>query len=114
MKSLLVFAVLAAAAQAAPLITLPPETAAFKPGAGAELAAGQCLVCHSAQYVSTQPVMPRAFWKASVEKMQKKYGAPIPDDQVALAGRVPGAHLREREAEVGCRAPQREKEESSW
>ncbi|HEV7403195.1 MAG TPA: cytochrome c [Chthoniobacteraceae bacterium] len=84
MKSLLVFAALASAAQAAPLITLPPETATLKPGAGAEVATGQCLVCHSAQYISTQPVMPRAFWKASVEKMQKKYGAPIPDDQVAL------------------------------
>jgi mono/diheme cytochrome c family protein len=83
MKRLIVIAALSSAAQAAPLITLPPETAGFKPGAGAELATGQCLVCHSAQYVSTQPVLPRAFWKASVEKMQKKYGAPIADDQVA-------------------------------
>jgi mono/diheme cytochrome c family protein len=82
MKSLLVFALLSAAVQAAP-ITLPPDTVAFKPGAGAELATGQCLVCHSAQYVTTQPVFPRAFWKASVEKMQKKYGAPIPDEQIA-------------------------------
>jgi mono/diheme cytochrome c family protein len=82
MKSLIVFAVLSVAAQAAP-ITLPPDTLAFKLGAGAELATGQCLVCHSAHYVTTQPVFPRAFWKASVEKMQKKYGAPIPDDQIA-------------------------------
>jgi len=30
--------------------------------------------------------MPRAFWKSSVQKMQQKYGAPIPDGQVdALA-----------------------------
>jgi mono/diheme cytochrome c family protein len=83
MKSLLLLAAFAVSTQAAPLITLPPETAAFKPGAGAEFAIGQCLVCHSAHYVSTQPVLPRAFWKASVEKMQKKYGAPIPDDQIA-------------------------------
>lgn len=83
MKSLFVLAALASAAQAAPLITLPSETFAFKPGAGSELAAGQCLVCHSGRYISTQPVLPRAFWKASVEKMQKKYGAPITDEQIA-------------------------------
>jgi hypothetical protein len=26
--------------------------------------------------------MPRAFWKASVEKMRAKFGAPITDDQM--------------------------------
>ena len=83
MKRLLLFAALSSAAQAAPLITLPTETLTVKPGPGAELAAGHCLVCHSAHYISTQPVLPRAFWKASVEKMQKKYGAPIADEQIA-------------------------------
>ena len=63
-------------------IQLPPETAAFKQDAGAELANGQCLICHSVEYVSSQPPMPRAFWKASVLKMQSKYGAPITDAQV--------------------------------
>lgn len=82
MKRLILLAALTSVAQAAP-ITLPPDTLGFKTGAGAELATGQCLVCHSAHYVTTQPVLPRAFWKASVEKMQKKYGAPIPDDQIA-------------------------------
>jgi mono/diheme cytochrome c family protein len=83
MKRLILFAALSSVAQAAPPITLPPDTLGFKAGAGAELATGQCLVCHSAHYVTTQPVLPRAFWKASVEKMQKKYGAPIPDEQIA-------------------------------
>src|SRR5262245_37658088 len=63
-------------------IQMPPETAAFKQDAGAEIANGQCLTCHSVEYVSMQPPMPRAFWKASVTKMQQKYGAPIPEDQV--------------------------------
>ena len=31
---------------------------------------------------ASQPPMPRAFWKGSVQKMQQKYGAPIPDEQV--------------------------------
>ena len=63
-------------------IQLPPETGAFKQDTGAELANGQCLVCHSVEYVTMQPPMPRAFWKSSVQKMQQKYGAPIPEDQV--------------------------------
>jgi sulfite dehydrogenase len=63
-------------------IQLPPETAVFKQAAGAEIANGQCLICHSVEYVATQPPMARAAWKASVQKMQQKYGAPIPDAQV--------------------------------
>src|SRR6187551_3139512 len=63
-------------------IKLPPETATFKQDVGAEIANGQCLICHSIEYVSMQPPMPRAFWKSSVQKMQQKYGAPIPEDQV--------------------------------
>src|ERR1043166_4582443 len=63
-------------------IQLPPETGAFKQDKGAELANGQCLICHSLEYVSTRPPMPRAFWKGSVQQMQQRYGAPIPEDQV--------------------------------
>lgn len=63
-------------------IKLPPETTAFKQDVGAEIANGQCLTCHSVEYVSIQPPMQRAFWKAEVQKMQQKYGAPIPDEQV--------------------------------
>src|SRR5262249_396790 len=63
-------------------IKLPPEIAAFKQDPGAEIANGQCLICHSVEYVTTQPPMPRPFWKASVQKMQQKYGAPITDAQV--------------------------------
>ena len=67
-------------------IQLPAETGTFKQNAGAEIANGQCLVCHSVEYVTSQPPMQRAFWKASIQKMQQKYAAPIPDDQVeALA-----------------------------
>jgi cytochrome c551/c552 len=76
-------AVFGALAQAAALdIQLPPETAAFKQDAGAEIANGQCLTCHSVEYVLIQPPMQRAFWKAEVQKMQQKYGAAIPEEQV--------------------------------
>jgi sulfite dehydrogenase len=63
-------------------IELPAETGSFKQAPGAELANGQCLICHSVEYVTTQPPMPRAFWAASVKKMQDKYGAAIPAEQV--------------------------------
>jgi sulfite dehydrogenase len=63
-------------------IQLPPETVAFKQDFGAEIANGQCLTCHSVEYVVIQPPMQRAFWKAEVVKMQQKYGAQIPEEQV--------------------------------
>ena len=64
-------------------IDLPEGTATLKPGPGADTANGQCLICHSADYITTQPRdKPLAFWKAEVEKMKKVYGAPIPDDQI--------------------------------
>jgi cytochrome c553 len=57
--------------------TLPRETAKLKPSPGAELVTAQCLICHSADYISTQPRLTRAQWQASVTKMQQKYGATI-------------------------------------
>ena len=70
-------------ANAAPVeIQLPPEVNAFKQDAGAEIANAQCLICHSVEYVSMQPPFLRSFWKSSVQKMQQKYGATIPDAQV--------------------------------
>jgi sulfite dehydrogenase len=62
-------------------IQLPLETTAYKAAPGAQLANGQCLTCHSADYAATQPLKPRDFWKAEVDKMRDKYGAPIPHDQ---------------------------------
>ena len=63
-------------------IELPPETASFKPAAGSEIANAQCLVCHSVEYIVTQPPFPRTFWAASIKKMREKYDAQIPDAQV--------------------------------
>jgi cytochrome c551/c552 len=63
-------------------IRLPLETEAFKEDPGAEIANAHCLICHSVEYVSIQPPLSRVFWKSSVQKMQQKYGATVPDDQV--------------------------------
>ena len=78
-------AILVAAGLAAPTtqkFVLPPENAAWKSGPGAEIAMSQCVLCHSADYVSTQPPLTRPSWKALVLKMRDKYGAPVPEDKV--------------------------------
>jgi mono/diheme cytochrome c family protein len=61
---------------------LPRESTVLKPGPGAELVTAQCLICHSADYISTQPRLTRAQWLAGVTKMQQKYGAPIQTNSI--------------------------------
>jgi len=74
-----------AAAAESMKIDLPPENAAYRPGANLELVNARCLICHSADYVSTQPSnLPRATWKAEVIKMKKVYGAPISEEDADL------------------------------
>lgn len=66
-------------------IKLPAETAALAPSAhpGYSAAMTYCATCHSAEYVRMQPPnMTPAYWKATVLKMKKAFGAPIPDDQL--------------------------------
>jgi len=64
-------------------IELPPETAAFRPGTGVDIANSHCLICHSADYVLTQPpTTTRTQWKAIVEKMRQRFGASLPAEQV--------------------------------
>jgi len=73
-------------AQAAPIsYKLPEETAAFKPGANLDVVRNNCLACHSADYVKTQPrgeKFRKDFWQAEVTKMIKVYGAPIGEADV--------------------------------
>ena len=61
---------------------LPPEKALLNEGPGRELVVGQCLLCHSSDYISTQPPLTRAQWQAGIEKMRTKYGAPIATNSV--------------------------------
>jgi hypothetical protein len=62
---------------------LPTETTTLKPGPGAPLVVANCTICHSADYISTQPRLTRAQWQASIVKMQQKYGAPIATNSIA-------------------------------
>ena len=55
---------------------LPAEETRLKAGPGADLVKANCLLCHSTDYISTQPPLTRDQWKATVTKMQQKFGAP--------------------------------------
>ena len=64
---------------------LPEETAEFAPGPGLDVVQANCVACHSADYISTQPRNlrdPGAFWTAEVNKMRHSYGAPVPEADV--------------------------------
>ena len=41
-----------------------------------------CVSCHSARYVQMQPNLSEKTWMSLVTKMQKTFGAPIPDSSV--------------------------------
>ena len=60
-------------------INLPPETAHFKPGPGADVATTYCTICHTADYIYMQPPQNRAGWTATVTKMRHVFGAPAGD-----------------------------------
>lgn len=76
------------APQAAPTgtlrsITVPVVRIDLKEGEGKTKAESYCAVCHSLDYITTQPKFkdPKAQWTATVNKMVKTYGAPIPAEE---------------------------------
>jgi sulfite dehydrogenase (cytochrome) subunit B len=60
-------------------ITLPPDHpfGMLKPGAGSEVAQRGCVLCHSTDYIVTQPPGDQKQWDGVVTKMIKVYGAPL-------------------------------------
>jgi mono/diheme cytochrome c family protein len=65
---------------------LPWSNSLFPPGNGAELANGECLICHSAGMVLRQPPLTEDEWRGEINKMRTAFGAPVPETQVdALA-----------------------------
>jgi hypothetical protein len=54
----------------------PPELAA---GEGKQETEAYCVMCHSTRYISMQPPLPAATWEAEVNKMNKAFGANIPE-----------------------------------
>ncbi|SRR6266851_6047800 len=58
-------------------IDLPNGERTFPGGADANAINNNCLACHSAGMVLTQPTVSRAVWQAEVDKMRKFYKAPV-------------------------------------
>lgn len=82
MKRLLLVLSLTVATAADKGWKLPTESPQLEKGPGVELVIGQCMICHSVDYISTQPRLSRAAWTAAVMKMREKYGAPIQTNSV--------------------------------
>lgn len=58
-------------------VQLPSSDVRFPGGTGVETMNGNCLVCHSAGMVLTQPDLPKAAWAGIVDKMIHAYKAPV-------------------------------------
>jgi hypothetical protein len=90
-------------------ITLPPENARLSDAAlpGYALANTYCFTCHSVDYIQYQPpANSRATWRASVVKMQKVFGAPIPDKAIdPIAEYLARTYGAERPADNSEAAP---------
>jgi hypothetical protein len=55
-----------------------PDTGRMFPGdSKADAINNNCLACHSAGMVLTQPALPRAEWQSEVDKMRNTYKAPV-------------------------------------
>ena len=56
----------------------------LKEGAGRDVTASRCVICHSLEYIpANAPAMDRAAWQKSVQKMRERFGAPITDEEAA-------------------------------
>jgi hypothetical protein len=76
--------------QAAPIEPLPDSSyeASAYPAPATDLAPGDglqdvqiyCNTCHSPRYITMQPPLPAATWEAEVNKMDKTFGAGIPEE----------------------------------
>jgi len=58
----------------------PVPTLELAPGDGRQEVQIYCNTCHSPRYITMQPPLPAATWEAEVNKMNKAYGAGIPED----------------------------------
>lgn len=53
-------------------------------GPGRVVTMARCPICHSLDYIPMNaPVMDRATWQKTVQKMRERFGAPITDEEAA-------------------------------
>jgi hypothetical protein len=58
----------------------PVPAVDLAPGDGLQDVQIYCNTCHSPRYITMQPPLPAATWEAEVNKMNKTFGAGIPED----------------------------------
>ena len=61
-------------------IELPVIAVDLADGPNRDKAAGFCTICHGTEYIPMQPKLSKAQWTATVTKMIKAFGAPIPQE----------------------------------
>ena len=63
-------------------------------GPGKDRVIGNCITCHSLDYIQMNAFLDREGWKAEVAKMRDKMGAPISDADASIIleylGNLPG------------------------
>jgi cytochrome c5 len=53
-------------------------------GSGRDITMARCPICHSLDYITMNaPVMNRAAWQKTVQKMRVAFGAPVSDEEAA-------------------------------
>lgn len=60
------------------------EKVKLKDGPGLDKVRQNCIACHSLDYIPlNSPFLDQKGWEATVVKMRKAYGAPIPEEDTA-------------------------------
>jgi hypothetical protein len=71
-----------ALAGACTLVWADEDSIRLRDGAGRDLTAARCAICHSLDYIpNNAPVMDRGGWQKSLQKMRDRFGAPLTDQE---------------------------------
>jgi cytochrome c5 len=74
-------------------IELPSVPVDLADGPDRDAASRYCGICHGVEYIPMQPKMSKAQWTATVAKMIKAFGAPVPqEDADKIAGYLSTAY----------------------
>ncbi len=96
MKAFVVLAVAFCTAAAA-LAQSSESSIRLEEGAGRELTAARCVICHSLDYLEMNaPVMTPANWEKSVRKMIDVFGAPLTEEEAKQIIQYLGEHYSAR------------------
>jgi mono/diheme cytochrome c family protein len=70
----------------------PAPALELAPGEGRQEVETYCNTCHTPRYITMQPPLPATTWEAEVNKMNKTFGAAIPDAESQKIIRYLQAH----------------------